>query len=495
MLSILAILSGVAFSACTSTELQSDATAPQELAIGYVAAGNLEELRRTLTTEPLVYLRSDGEYQPGLADDWSISDDGLTVTLTLASGAVFHDGVPLSAKIVKTLLDSARADERQLQNNPPLADIASVDVVGDQVVRLHYKEGTYLRLDGLSLRVEREVDGTSVGTGPFVLQEQTRDAMTLVASEAYRRGKPAIDIVRVETYRTVRTAWVAMMRQEVDFLVEVPNRAHDFVAAASDVDVFLVNRPYATVIGFNVDREPFADNRVRRALNYAVDRRAVIDRVLGGNGRPTSGINAEHWAFRDGERNYTFDPQLADGLLTDAGFVRTGTPSSAAGEAGVPARLHFICLVRENSALDEAMALVVQQQLFDIGVDMQIETLDLQSMLGRIDSRDYDAVLRPQNTSPSLSRLYSLWHSSQPYGLPGYTMVDDALDALKGATSREEVQHAAGRFQTILHENPPALFLVDDLQARALSHRFVVPDEPDLDIVETIWQWRLRDLP
>ena len=286
-----------------------------------------------------------------------------------------------------------------------------------------------------------------------------------------------------------------MMRQEVDFLVEVPNRAHDFVAAASDVDVFLVNRPYATVIGFNVDREPFADNRVRRALNYAVDRRAVIDGVLGGNGRPTSGINAEHWAFRDGERNYTFDPQLADGLLTDAGFVRTGTPSSAAGEAGVPARLHFTCLVRENSALDEAMALVVQQQLFDIGVDMQIETLDLQSMLGRIDSRDYDAVLRPQNTSPSLSRLYSLWHSSQPYGLPGYTMVDDALDALKGATSREEVQHAAGRFQTILHENPPALFLVDDLQARALSHRFVVPDEPDLDIVETIWQWRLRDLP
>ena len=67
------------------------------------------------------------------------------------------------------------------------------------------------------------------------------------------------------------------------------------------------------------------------------------------------------------------------------------------------------------------------------------------------------------------------------------------LDALKSATSRDEVQHAAGRFQTILHENPPALFLVDDLQARALSHRFVVPDEPDLDIVETIWQWRLRE--
>ena len=158
----------------------------------------------------------------------------------------------------------------------------------------------------------------------------------------------------------------------------------------------------------------------------------------------------------------------------------------------MPARLRFTCLVRENWAFDETIALIFHRQLFDIGVDIQIETLDLRSLVDRIDNRDYEAVLRPQNTSRSLSRLYSMWHSSQPYAVPGYTMVDDALDALKGAPSREDVRHAARRFQTILHENPPALFLVDDLQARALSHRFIVPDEPDLDVVETIWQWRPR---
>ena len=436
---------------------------------------------------------ADGEFQPGLAEDWSISDDGLTVTLTLVAGAAFHDGVPLNAEIVKTLLDDARLDPRRRQDNPALADIDAIDTVGRNIVRLHYRRGTYLRLEGLSERVERQVDGTPVGTGPFSLQDQTRDAMTLTASPEYRRGRPAIDVVRVETFPTLRTAWVAMMRQEVDFLVEVPNRAQDFVAAASDVDVFMVNRSYATIVGFNVDREPFNDNRVRRALNYAVDRRAVIDRALGGNGRPTSGISTEHWAFREGERTYTFDPQLADGLLAEAGYDQSTTSLSSAGEAGRPARLRFTCLVRENSAVDETIALIVQRQLFDIGVDMQIEARDLRSLVDRINHQDYEAVLRPQNTSRSLSRLYSLWHSSQPYALPGYTMVDEALDALKGATSREDVRQAAGRFQTILHEHPPALFLVDDLQARALSHRFVVPDEPDVDVVETIWQWRPRD--
>ena len=479
---------------CTSQDRTSASTAPQELSVGYVSAGNLDELRRTLTTEPLVYTRPNGEHEPGLAENWSISDDGLTVTLTLVRGAVFHDGVPLNAEVVKTVLDAARRDPRRLQDNPPLGDIDAIDTVGENVVRLHYTRGSYLRLEGLSERVEREVGGRLLGTGPFRLQDQTRDAMTLTANTEHRRGRPAaIDVVRVETYPTVRTAWVAMMRQEVDFLVEVPNRAQDFVVAASDVDVFMVNRPYATIIGFNVDRAPFTDNQVRRALNYAVDRRAVIDRVLGGNGAPTSGISTKHWAFREGERTYTFDPQLADGLLTDAGFAQSAGSLSSQGEDGVPARLRFTCLVRQNSTFNETIALIVQRQLFDIGVDMEIETLDLQSIFDRLNSGDYQAVLRPLNTSRSLLRLYSLWHSSQPYALPGYTMVDDALDALKEATSCEDVQHAAGRFQTILHEQPPALFLVDDLQARAISHRFVVPDEPDVDVVETIWRWRLRD--
>ena len=405
-----------------------------------MSAGNLDELRRTLTTESLVYTSADGEFQPGLAEDWSISDNGLTVTLTLLAGAAFHDGVPLNAEIVKTLLDAARLDPRRQQDNPALADIDAIDTVGQNIVRLHYRRGTYLRLEGLSERVERQVDGMPVGTGPFVLQDQTRDAMTLTARSEYRRGRPAIDVVRVETFATVRTAWVAMMRQEVDFLVEVPNRAQDFVAAASDVDVFMVNRPYATIVGFNVNREPFTDNRVRRALNYAVDRGALIDRALGGNGRPTSGISTTHWAFREGERTYTFDPQLADGLLAEAGYDQTTTLFSSAGEAGRPARLRFTCLVRENSAFDETIALIVQRQLFDVGVDMQIEALDLRSLVDRINRQDYEAVLWPQNTSRSLSRLYSLWHSSQPYALPGYTMVDEALEALKGATSRENVR-------------------------------------------------------
>ena len=124
---------------------------------------------------------------------------------------------------------------------------------------------------------------------------------------------------------------------------------------------------------------------------------------------------------------------------------------------------------------------------------MQIEALDFETLVDRANRRDYQAVLRPQNTSRDLSRLYTLWHSNQPYAVPGYTAVDTTLDALRSATSRKAVQQTAREFQTLLYEDPPALFLVADLQARALSKRFVVPDEPNLDLMETIWQWQPRD--
>ena len=184
------VLTAAALAACISHDLGSGDTAPEELSIGYVAGGNLDELRGTLAAEALVYTGADGEYEPGLAEDWSVSGDGLTVTLTLVSGVTFHDGAPLTADIVKEFLDSARVDPRRLQNDPTLADIDAVDAVGPDVVRLHYTRDTYLRLEGLSIRVERQVDGKPVGTGPFVLQEQTRDAMTLVANPAYRRAHP-----------------------------------------------------------------------------------------------------------------------------------------------------------------------------------------------------------------------------------------------------------------------------------------------------------------
>ena len=139
---------------------------------------------------------------------------------------------------------------------------------------------------------------------------------------------------------------------------------------------------------------------------------------------------------------------------------------------------------------EERIALLVQRQLYDIGVEMQIEALSIQELTARVTSRAYDAALVPQNLSRTLSRLYVFWHSSQALALFGYTAADAVLSDLRYAATDDEVTRAASAFQTILYDDPPAIFLAVPRRARAVSRRFDVPAVPGEDVTETVWRWR-----
>jgi ABC-type transport system substrate-binding protein len=103
----------------------------------------------------------------------------------------------------------------------------------------------------------------------------------------------------------------------------------------------------------------------------------------------------------------------------------------------------------------------------------------------------WDAVLLPVNTARNLTRLYTYWHSSGQLAVSGFTGADDALEALRSSESDASTQGAARDVQRILHEEAPAIFLAASQDARAVSRRFEVPDEPGRDVVETLWRWRL----
>ena len=103
----------------------------------------------------------------------------------------------------------------------------------------------------------------------------------------------------------------------------------------------------------------------------------------------------------------------------------------------------------------------------------------------------WDAVLLRLNTARNLTRLYTYWHSSQQIAVSGFTGADDALEALRSSVTDAAIRAAASEVQRILFEEAPAVFLASVEDARAVSRRFVVPDEPGRDVVETLWQWRV----
>ena len=369
-----------------------------------------------------------------------------------------------------------------------------IEVQGEHRVSLRlFRPSAQLVLFELGVRIEKTVDeGRSVGTGPFYVQTLGEEDATLRVNPYYHGGTPSIDEVRLKSYPTHRTAWAAMMRSEIDFLFNVPIEAREFVAADSGVRVFSHEAPSSFALVFNTQRPPFDDRRLRQTLSHAVDREAIVEGAYRGHASVAWGVWSQHWVLGGtDDLRYRHDPQRADQLLTDLGFERPSSIDPSAEK--YQGRLRFEGLVALEQPDVERMALLIQRQLRQVGVEMQIDARPLYADVENqiVNSPDsWEAVLLPLSTARNLARLYTYWHSSGRYSVSGFTGADEALDTLR-LSAEADTRAAAYEVQRILFEEAPAVFLATPQDARAVSSRFMVPDEPGRDVIETIWRWRV----
>jgi peptide/nickel transport system substrate-binding protein len=310
------------------------------------------------------------------------------------------------------------------------------------------------------------------------------------AFERYYKGAPKIGRVTWRAYPTVRTAWAAMMRGEVDFLYEVGHETREFIEGESSVAVFSFLRNYVYAIGLNIKRPAFRDSRIRQALNYAVNREDLVEQAFKGHGIPASGGTwPQHWAYNPSVSGYSLDADRASALLDAAGVPKEtrASPNSA------PGRLHFTCLVPEGFPLWEKVSLLVQRDFSRIGIHMTLEALPVKEFNARIISGDFDAFVSELIVGNSPSRPFTFWHSTSKQNLWGYSnkSVDDAFAGIRGSQNEVEYRQAFGTLQAALVQDPPAVFLALGENSRAVSRRFVVVAPQGSDILPTIADWGL----
>ena len=470
------------------------------LSVGYSAyteagvATGLDQLIDQLTGDSLVRAGPDGRVEPMLAESWSVDRNGKSVTVALRPDVTFHDGSPLTSTDVKATLDRLRTHPFRRARNPVLGDIESIETTGPHAIHITLSRPSgQLLLFALGVRIEKRGPGDQrIAAGPFYVKTATDHETTLQAHPDYYLGRSHIETVRILTYSTLRTAWAAMMRSEIDFLFNIPIEAREFVEADSNVRVFSRDRPYAYALLFNARRPPFDDRRVRVALSYAVDRDAITEGAFRGHSSVASGVWASHWVYDGRTMVYDHQPQRADQLLAEVGLMRP-VPGQEWDATGFPSRLRFNVLVGVDQARLETIALLVQNQLRRIGVDMAVEAMPFAAVLNQLSGDSWDAVLLEINTARNLGRLFAYWHSSGQYAISGFTGTDDVLESLRSSATEADMETAASAFQRRLFEEAPAIFLTSLGQARALSRRFVVPDEPGRDVVETLWRWRVDE--
>ena len=160
----------------------------------------------------------------------------------------------------------------------------------------------------------------------------------------------------------------------------------------------------------------------------------------------------------------------------------------------MPSRFRFTCLIAREDQRLQRIGLVVQKQLFNIGVDMDVELIPARQLGARVATGQFEAALSEFGSMRSLNFVYAIWHSVPPRseGLVDlhYSSADAALDKLRAAIKEEDVRTAVADLQRAFYDDPPAVFLDWMQTARAVSRSSCVQSEPGRDVMGTIPQWR-----
>ena len=449
-------------------------------------ADGAKGLASLFTSEPLVAAGWDGRPVYKLADTVVESEDRRQLTVTLRKGVRFHTGQPVTAPVVRLLL------LEKLRAAPEIADIAAID---DRhlVISLH-KPSTVKAEDLSTLIVDsNQDDRIGLRTGPFKFT--SLDPLVLEPFNEYYQGKSAVQRVEIRRYDTHRASWTGMMRHEVNFLHEVSRDAIEFAEAGGDIRAYPLLRPYYTALVFSMRHPVLRRPEVRVAINEAIDRHELVTNGMRGNGQIAEGpFWPYHWAYPQGRFPVTLNPEAAKLRLDGIGLkVRTGALQQ------MPARFSFTCVIRAGDVRFERIALLVQRQLFAVGIDMKIEPVSGADLPTRLVTGNFEAFLFELVSGRTLQMAYRFWHSPPPqvtqFSRTDYSGADAALERLQAAHTDEEVRQALSDVMNVMRSDPPAAFLVWPREARAADASMDVPYETDRDIFGTLWQMKRAATP
>ncbi|MCI2400539.1 ABC transporter substrate-binding protein [Aliiroseovarius subalbicans] len=361
------------------------------------AAAAIDEVVYANIFEGLTRFGPDGSVNPGLAETWDVSEDGLTYTFHLRAGVTFHDGSAMNADDVVFSLDRARAEDSTNAQKALFAGIESVTAVDAQTVAvtLSAPNGNFPfnMAWGDAVIVAPESADTAatapVGTGPFTFTEWVQgDHVTLMRNDAYWGDAPALSKATFKFISDPNAAFAAMMAGDVDAFPNfpAPETLGQFEADPR-FNVIVGSTEGETILSTNNKAENLTDVRIRKAIAHAINRQEIIDGAMFGFGTPIGTHFAPHNPdYVDLTGNSAYDPDMAKALLAEAApdglTLRLMLPPPAYARRGgeiIAAQLRAVGIETEISNLEWAQWLeqVFKGKDFDLTIVSHTEPADI----------------------------------------------------------------------------------------------------------------------
>jgi dipeptide transport system substrate-binding protein len=383
----------------------------------FTAGTTFDASSKPIFNSLVMFERGGTNVVPGLAESWEVSDDGLSYTFKLRKGVKFHATKDFTPTRDFNADDVIFSFERQFREDNPYYKVSggtyeyfqgmdmpnllkSIEKSDDYTVKftLARPEAPFIANLGMDFAVvmskeqadqylkagtPEQLDQTPSGTGPFMLVDYQKDAVIRYkANPDYWEGKAAIDDL---VFAITPDASVRKQKLEAGecHIMPYPNPG-DLAALKSNPDLTVMEQQGLNVgyLAFNTEKKPFDDKRVRQALNYAINKNAIIEAVFQGAGQVAKNpIPPTMWSYNNDVQDYGYDPEKAKALLKEAGIDNLETD------------LWAMPVQRPYNPNAQRMAELVQADWAKIGVDAKIVSYEWGEYLKRSKDGEHQTLL------------------------------------------------------------------------------------------------------
>jgi len=445
----------------------------------------------------LVRLNSRGDIEPDLAESWDVSSGGLVYTFHLRKGVRFHDGVECTAYDVKFTYDRILDPEVNSSFSATVRLIKDYKVIDTYTFQITLKQASAFFIyrlvrDIIPKHLLEDADLKNcafnihpIGTGPFRFKEWKKDnQIVLEYNPDYYEGRPYLDKVIVRVYPDSRELWTGIMRGEADYATFIEREDYEVIKNDPAFKTYAFPLDYYYAIFYNIEDPLLADKRIREAIAYGIDRKALTEKIAYGYGIECAGpFYPQSSVFNPSVKPFEYNPEKSLGLLKEAGWEDSDYDGILEKEGK---ELELRVLVDSKSEIYKRIIMTIRQQVQQIGIKIKVVLYDDETEI----TEEFLKKYRPQahlklffaGTDIDPDQATITWYSEESKRVGNLWIYKnkkvDRLFELGGTIQdRKKRQAIYQRIHKIIYEDQPACFLYFPFVFHAVSAKFENVDE------------------
>ncbi|MDQ6973570.1 MAG: peptide-binding protein [Mariprofundaceae bacterium] len=430
-----------------------------------------------------------------LTASWQVSNDGLSITFHLRPDIFWTDGVPFTSQDCAFTLALIQDEHTQSAYKSDYAKVINVETPDAHTFIVHYNKiyspalSTWAGLSILPKHIfeHQDIMKTDLARhpkatmGPYTLKDwQSQQSITLQANPHYYGGQVWIAEHVTRIIPDTATQFLELSAGHVDEMGLTPTQYKRLFETKSFLKKNYQRYHYLesvyTYLGFNLKRPLFADQRVREAIAYAIDRQELIDGVLLGQGEMIASPYKPGTTWVNQSLHpRPFNPEKAKILLAKAGW-KDSNGDDILDKNGQP--LSFTIITNNGNKQRADTATIIQQRLKHIGIQVSVRLIEWSAFIENfINQRDFDAVILGWSLTPEPDQ-YNIWHSSQTgqrqFNFLSYSnaKVDEALVKATQTFDESKRKQWYDIMQKEIYQDVPMVFLYAPYSLPVVHKRF-----------------------